>query len=111
MWPGGEVTKDVRPTYHIRYKSGVTALSKLESVLGWLDKPREERPTVITAYINEVDSTGHDFGPEGKRSKFPRQKGEIIDPSPPFSMKVCRRDHSAFNTHEPVSTCSPESNR
>ncbi|KAK3816148.1 MAG: alkaline-phosphatase-like protein, partial [Benniella sp.] len=69
MWPGGEVTKDVRPTYHIRYKSGVAAQEKLQTVLGWLDKPREERPTVIAAYINEVDSTGHDFGPEGKRTQ------------------------------------------
>lgn len=69
MWPGGEVMKDVRPTYHERYRSQVSAQQKVDITLDWLDKPREERPTIIMVYINEVDSVGHDFGPEGKKSQ------------------------------------------
>lgn len=69
MWPGGEVLSEVRPTYHVRYKSLITAQEKMNTILSWLDKPREERPTVIMAYVNEVDTAAHEFGPEGRRSK------------------------------------------
>ncbi|KAI8600986.1 hypothetical protein EDD21DRAFT_375730 [Dissophora ornata] len=75
MWPGGESLRPVRPTYHVRHRTGTSALEKMETLLSWLDKPREERPTVMTAYISEVDTAGHDFGPDGKRSQ--RSLGEV----------------------------------
>ncbi|KAF9390453.1 hypothetical protein BGX21_011473 [Mortierella sp. AD011] len=67
MWPGGEALRPVRPTYHERYRSTTSVSEKMSTLLGWLDKPREERPTVMTVYIGEVDSAGHDFGPDSKR--------------------------------------------
>ncbi|KAF8974120.1 hypothetical protein BGZ46_009762 [Entomortierella lignicola] len=67
MWPGGEALRSVRPTYHERFQSLTTPHEKMAKVLEWLDKPREERPTVISAYIGEVDSAGHDFGPDSRR--------------------------------------------
>ncbi|KAG0320647.1 hypothetical protein BGZ99_004393 [Dissophora globulifera] len=75
MWPGGESLRPVRPTYHVRYRTGVSVLEKMETLLAWLDKPREERPTVMTVYISEVDSTGHDFGPYGKKTQ--KALGEV----------------------------------
>ncbi|KAG0005389.1 hypothetical protein BGZ65_011283 [Modicella reniformis] len=68
MWPGGEVLSAVRPTYHVPYKTG-TVLEKMDTVLNWIDKPREERPTVMAVYVPDIDSTSHDFGPDGKKNQ------------------------------------------
>ncbi|KAG0370419.1 hypothetical protein BGZ54_006440 [Gamsiella multidivaricata] len=70
MWPGGESLRPVRPTYHVRYRSSTPVLEKMETVLDWIDKPKKERPTVMAVYISEVDTAGHDFGPDGKRSQM-----------------------------------------
>ncbi|GJJ68927.1 hypothetical protein EMPS_01273 [Entomortierella parvispora] len=67
MWPGGESLRPVRPTYHVRYRSNVAAAEKMGTLLEWLDKPREERPTLMNVYISEVDTEGHNFGPDGRR--------------------------------------------
>ncbi|KAF9431903.1 hypothetical protein BGZ76_011556 [Entomortierella beljakovae] len=67
MWPGAESLRSITPTYNIRYRSTTTASEKMSILLGWLDKPREERPTVMNAYVGEVDAAGHDFGPDSRR--------------------------------------------
>ena len=69
MWPGGESLRPVRPTYHVRYRPNVSALEKMETLLEWLDKPREERPSLMNVYISEVDTEGHNYGPDGRRCK------------------------------------------
>ncbi|KAG0334099.1 hypothetical protein BG004_000560 [Podila humilis] len=67
MWPGGEAMRSVPPTYHVRHKSSTPVQAKMDTLLEWLDKPKEERPTVMTVYISEVDTAGHYFGPDSKR--------------------------------------------
>ncbi|KAF9405804.1 hypothetical protein BGZ94_003364 [Podila epigama] len=67
MWPGGEALRAVPPTYHVRHKINAPVQSKMDALLEWLDKPTEERPTVMTVYISEVDTTGHYFGPDSNR--------------------------------------------
>src|SRR5205085_3096560 len=32
-------------------------------VLSWLKLPPEQRPHMLTLYMSDVDSAGHDFGP------------------------------------------------
>ncbi|KAG0211842.1 hypothetical protein BGX28_007297 [Mortierella sp. GBA30] len=67
MWPGGEALRPVRPTYHVRHRVTIPVSEKMDTLLSWLDKPREERPTVMTVYISEVDTAGHNYGPDSKR--------------------------------------------
>ncbi|KAG0096229.1 hypothetical protein BGZ93_004837 [Podila epicladia] len=67
MWPGGEAMRAVQPTYHVRHKSSTPVQAKMDTLLEWLDKPTEERPTVMTVYISEVDTAGHHYGPDSKR--------------------------------------------
>ncbi|KAF9941174.1 hypothetical protein BGZ67_005625 [Mortierella alpina] len=67
MWPGGESLRPVRPTYHVRYRSSTPVAEKMDTLLAWLDLPREERPTVMNVYISEVDTAGHNYGPDSKR--------------------------------------------
>ncbi|OAQ24379.1 Phosphodiest-domain-containing protein [Linnemannia elongata AG-77] len=75
MWPGGESERPVRPTYHMRFKSNNPILEKVDALLKWIDLPREERPTVMAAYISEVDNAGHSNGPDSKRNQ--RALGEV----------------------------------
>ncbi|KAF9929212.1 hypothetical protein FBU30_001772 [Linnemannia zychae] len=75
MWPGGESQRPVRPTYHVRYKSNNPILEKVETLLNWVDLPREERPTLMAAYISEIDNAGHHSGPDSKRTQ--RALGEV----------------------------------
>ncbi|KAF9580536.1 hypothetical protein BGW38_002790, partial [Lunasporangiospora selenospora] len=67
MWPGGESLRPVRPTYHVRHKSQTVALDKMKKLLEWVDKPRDLRPTLMMAYVSEVDTAGHFYGPDSKR--------------------------------------------
>ena len=32
----------------------------------WLDLPAAQRPTFLTLYFSDIDSAGHDFGPESR---------------------------------------------
>ena len=34
--------------------------------LQWLDLPSDQRPTFLTLYFSDVDSAGHDFGPDSR---------------------------------------------
>ncbi|KAG0279352.1 hypothetical protein BGZ96_001981 [Linnemannia gamsii] len=75
MWPGGESERPVRPTYHMRFKPNNPVLEKVETLLKWIDLPKEERPTVMAAYISEIDHAGHSNGPDSKRCQ--RALGEV----------------------------------
>ncbi|KAG0263351.1 hypothetical protein DFQ27_001810 [Actinomortierella ambigua] len=66
-WPGGEALRKTRPTYHLRHRREMTVSNKLSAVLEWLDMPRDERPQVIAVYISEVDTVGHNHGPDARR--------------------------------------------
>ncbi|KAH8032576.1 hypothetical protein HPB51_026029 [Rhipicephalus microplus] len=37
--------------------------TRVEVLLAWLDLPAERRPSLLTLYVNEPDSAGHDHGP------------------------------------------------
>jgi predicted AlkP superfamily pyrophosphatase or phosphodiesterase len=39
---------------------------RVDRVLSWLDLPAAERPTFLTLYFSDLDSAGHDFGPDSR---------------------------------------------
>ncbi len=74
MWPGSEAhIPDVEPTYMDKYNGTESLPRKVDSILGWLDMPGEDdvanaaqqdlRPQFIAAYVPNVDSDGHLYGP------------------------------------------------
>ncbi|KAK3954852.1 alkaline-phosphatase-like protein [Pseudoneurospora amorphoporcata] len=64
MWPGSEAhVLDVEPTYMDRYNGKEKLGNKVDRILGFLDMPDDERPQVIAAYVPNVDSDGHKYGP------------------------------------------------
>jgi len=67
FWPGSDVAiGGVRPDYWKRYDGTVTNAARVTQVLDWLALPQEQRPTFITLYFSEVDTAGHDYGPESQ---------------------------------------------
>ncbi|KAJ1984687.1 hypothetical protein H4R34_000521 [Dimargaris verticillata] len=65
MWPGSLAKiKGVVPTHVIPYKSGVTARSKIDQLMAWLNQPLNTRPSFLATYVPEVDSMGHTHSPD-----------------------------------------------
>jgi predicted AlkP superfamily pyrophosphatase or phosphodiesterase len=65
FWPGSEAPiKGVRPTFWLPFDDRVPGNSRVDRVLGWLDLPSATRPTFLTLYFSEVDTAGHNSGPD-----------------------------------------------
>ena len=63
MWPGSEANDGWGLSY-LDHFNGTEILSKKTArILEWLDLPLPERPQFIAAYVPNVDSIGHKFGP------------------------------------------------
>jgi predicted AlkP superfamily pyrophosphatase or phosphodiesterase len=70
FWPGSEAEiKGLRPTYWVPYDKNVSNADRVKRVLSWLDLPEAQRPTLLTLYFDEVDTAGHDYGPNSKQVK------------------------------------------
>ncbi|KAM6465714.1 ectonucleotide pyrophosphatase/phosphodiesterase family member 3 isoform 2-T2 [Liasis olivaceus] len=64
FWPGSEVKINGSfPTIYNVYNKSVPYEARVSELLKWLDYPRSERPDFYTLYIEEPDTTGHNFGP------------------------------------------------
>jgi predicted AlkP superfamily pyrophosphatase or phosphodiesterase len=65
FWPGSEAAiGGVRPTYWKPYDKQFEARARVAQVLSWLALPPAERPSFVSLYFEEVDTAGHDFGPD-----------------------------------------------
>ena len=72
MWPGSEAHIQLEPTYLDKYNGSEVLSRKVERILQFLDMPDPEdveiegaqtRPQLIAAYVPDVDSDGHKYGP------------------------------------------------
>jgi predicted AlkP superfamily pyrophosphatase or phosphodiesterase len=73
MWPGSEAhIGDIDPTYLDNFNPKEDLENKVDRILSWLDLPGPEddgadqhspRPQLMAAYVPNVDSDGHKFGP------------------------------------------------
>lgn len=73
MWPGSEVRDALfEPAYVDKYNGSEVLSNKIDRIMGLLDLPGPEdidanmeqpRPQLIAAYVPNVDSDGHEFGP------------------------------------------------
>lgn len=65
FWPGSEAAiRGVRPRLWRPFDQSVPADARVDQVLAWLDLPPAERPGLVTLYFDDVDTAGHDFGPD-----------------------------------------------
>jgi len=65
FWPGSEAPiLGQRPRYWSPFDDKVSGTDRVDRILEWLDLPASDRPTLLTLYLSEVDSAGHNSGPE-----------------------------------------------
>lgn len=70
FWPGSEVEiNGTRPNDWVRYDHGMSHEKRLETLISWLSRPESQRPNLATLYLSDVDSAGHEFGPESNEVK------------------------------------------
>lgn len=65
FWPGTEAPiMGVRPHYWKVYDGKFAPTDRVDQVLQWFDLPQPMQPGLVTLYFSDVDSAGHDNGPE-----------------------------------------------
>ena len=70
FWVGSEtLIKNTQPSTWKKYTSNITPEVIVDSVVGWLKRPEELRPHLVSFYFNEPDGVGHKYGPESMQTK------------------------------------------
>ncbi|MFZ6769388.1 ectonucleotide pyrophosphatase/phosphodiesterase [Undibacterium sp. Di26W] len=65
FWPGSEAAiHGVRPSEYRPFDDKLSPSDRVDTVLGWIDKPGASRPQFLTLYFDHVDHAGHEFGPD-----------------------------------------------
>ena len=65
FWVGSEADiQGIRPTHYKIYDGRVANKTRVQQVLDWLQLSEQDRPKLITMYFSDVDSAGHNHGPD-----------------------------------------------
>ncbi|KAJ2806826.1 hypothetical protein H4R21_000715 [Coemansia helicoidea] len=65
MWPGSTARiHGTRPSYVVPFSDSVPPGAKVQQLLEWIDLPLDRRPSLLAAYMPEVDHAGHVAGPD-----------------------------------------------
>jgi len=63
-WVGSEAPiGGIYPSYWKTYQHDFPFEQRIDTVIAWLQLPERDRPHLITWYVDEPDSKGHDLGP------------------------------------------------
>jgi predicted AlkP superfamily pyrophosphatase or phosphodiesterase len=70
FFPGTEAEiAGKRLSYWKPYDGKIPNFERVDTALSWLDLPTDKRPTMIILYFSDVDSAGHDGGPDSEDVK------------------------------------------
>ncbi len=58
------------PTQWRSYNGKVPNIMRVDKILGYLDQPKEIRPTMLSMYFSTTDDVGHEFGPDSEETKY-----------------------------------------
>ena len=65
FWPGSEAEiNGTRPSYYGVYDGNISREDRVKKILEWIDLPKQSRPIFMTLYFSDVDSWGHNIGPD-----------------------------------------------
>lgn len=84
FWPGSEVPiGGMQPDYWMPFDDDMPDEDRVRQVLEWLALPEEQRPSLVTLYFSDVDTAGHDYGPESPQvqaaiAKLDAQLGAVV---------------------------------
>ena len=109
FWVGSEADiQGIRPTHYKRYDGRIENKLRVEQALKWLQLPSNERPDLITLYFSDVDSAGHNFGPDSIEvneaiAKIDGEVGALLDglAALPFGVNlIITSDHGMSAVNE-----------
>ena len=64
FYPGTEAEiAGTRPSFWKKYDKETSNDARVDTILSWLDLPRDQRPTFLALYFSDPDDAGHEFGP------------------------------------------------
>ncbi|NYT42957.1 alkaline phosphatase family protein [Sphingomonas sp. R-74633] len=66
-WPY-EMQGGTRPSDWAQFNQVITGEQRVNAVLDWLRRPAAIRPKLVTLYFDTVDTAGHTYGPDDKRT-------------------------------------------
>ncbi len=70
FFPGTETAiGGISPTFWKTYDGDVPNEKRVETLLAWLDLPKEKRPVFLTTYFSSVDDAGHQYSPIAKETR------------------------------------------
>lgn len=70
FWVGSEAPiGGVYPSYYHNFDNTIPNKNRIQAVFDWLNMPEAERPHLITVYFSQVDSKGHEFGPNAPETQ------------------------------------------
>lgn len=74
FWPGSDAEiAGGRPTFWRMFEHELSNEARVDQVLAWLTQPAGGGPTFLTVYFSEVDSAGHDEGPDSAATRAAAQ--------------------------------------
>ena len=65
FWAGSEA---IRSDYYFTYYQNAPYDDRISGLKEWISLPHSERPSVIALYFEDVDTKGHNFGPNNKET-------------------------------------------
>ena len=67
FWPGSESDiHGVRPTSWLTFDKSLSPERRVERLLEWMGRPKEQQARFMTLYFDDVDTAGHQFGPDSR---------------------------------------------
>lgn len=67
FWPGSEAAvHGSQPQFWSSYDKKMAGIARVDKILEWLTLPDASRPSLMTLYLDTVDSAGHRFGPDSE---------------------------------------------
>lgn len=68
FWVGSEAdVEGIQPGIWKSYDGSVPYTDRIDSVISWLQLPENNRPHLITWYVDEPDHLGHRYGPNSEK--------------------------------------------
>ncbi|MEO7936274.1 MAG: ectonucleotide pyrophosphatase/phosphodiesterase [Dokdonella sp.] len=65
FWPGSEApVHGSHPEFWSTYDKKMAGVSRVDQILAWLSLADDQRPALMTLYLDTVDGIGHRFGPD-----------------------------------------------
>ncbi len=69
FWPGSEAEiGGIRPSRYFAFNNTTSRAARVDSVVRWLSLADASAPRLIAAYFEDVDTEGHNFGPDSPQT-------------------------------------------